>query len=166
MIVMDTNISSVLEHPSIGDAPCPEGLVTVAFATTDDIHVDQHFGSAERFVVYAISATEVTPVSVKSFRREAQDGNEDKLKVKLDWLAGGDVMVCAQVGQSAAQQLLRSGTQPIAVNDHPRISEVLTQLQTDLGSNVAWTRRLRKNHKSPSANPPTSLSPDEAWQEE
>jgi nitrogen fixation protein NifX len=159
--------ASLSEHPSVGDAPCPDEFVTVAFATSDEVHVNEHFGSAEHFLVYAVSSSDAKPISVKSFNREAQDGNEDKLKVKLSWLQGGDVVVCAQVGNSAAQQLLRGGTQPIAVNDDPEISAVLEQLQKDMSSNAAWTRRLKKTRPSPvSSSPQAGLSLDEAWQEE
>jgi nitrogen fixation protein NifX len=123
-------------------------LTTVAFATSDGLHVNQHFGSARQFVVHALSATTASELSTQGFAAEAEDGNEDKLKTKLSWLKDYDAMVCAQVGQSAAQQLLRQGVQPIAVNGAPLISEVITKLQSELANGAAWTRRIHKATQS------------------
>jgi nitrogen fixation protein NifX len=120
------------------------GLTKVAFATADGQLVNEHFGSARKFVVHALSATSDSVLSTKEFAEEAQDGNEDKLKVKLAWLEGCDVVVCAQVGQSAAKQLLRHGIQPIAVDGDPAIAAVVDKLQSELSNGAAWTRRLKK----------------------
>lgn len=128
--------------------PSSAPLTTVAFATSDGLHVNQHFGSARQFVVHALSATTAAELSTQAFAAEAEDGNEDKLKTKLSWLKDYDAMVCAQVGQSAAQQLLRHGVQPIAVNGAPLISEVITKLQSELASGATWTRRIHKAAQS------------------
>lgn len=116
----------------------------VAFATSDGEHVNQHFGSARQFRVYSLSAESASELSGQAFAAQAEDGNEDKLVVKLAWLKDYDAVVCAQVGQSAAQQLLRQGVQPIAVSGAPLISEVILKLQSEIASGAAWTRRIRK----------------------
>jgi nitrogen fixation protein NifX len=125
-------------------SPNTDLVTTVAFATADGEHINEHFGSARQFVVHALSASTDALVTTKVFPPEAQDGNEDKLKTKLAWLKDYDVMVCAQVGQSAAQQLLRHGVQPIAVEGDPSIRQVVDKLQSEIASGAAWTRRVHK----------------------
>ncbi len=152
---IDVNTAAQADDPS---------LITVAFATTDGEHVNQHFGSAQRFIVYGLSPSASKLITQRTFEREAQDGNEDKLVTKLSWLRGCDVIVCAQVGQSAARQLLSAGTQPIAVDGRPEIGAVIAQLQSDIvEAKAAWLKRLLKTKKQATSEVDDLL--DEEWTE-
>jgi len=122
--------------------------ITVVFASSDGALVDQHFGSARHFVVCSVTTENHAIMTTHSFAKEAQDGNEDKLVGKIQWLksTGADVLVCAQVGGSAARQILAAGTQPIAVDGRPPVNDVIEQLQSDLHNpETAWVKRVAKN---------------------
>ncbi len=122
-----------------------EDLLTVALATSDDKSVNQHFGSAKRFVIFGLSRDERRPLGERAFADAVQDGNEDKLVDKLQWLKGCDVVVCAQVGQSAAKQLLSGGTRPIVVRGGAAIAEVLAELQKELvEQKAAWLNQIMR----------------------
>lgn len=151
-----------------GDRLMSDALaIKVAVATKSDECVDQHFGSARQFVVKLVSADRIVTASTKAFPKEAQDGNEDKLVAKLDWLReeGVDAVVCVQVGQSAARQLLAAGTQPLAMAERPLVADALAQLQRDMAAeNVAWLTRLLKKKRGASARIDGWL--DDEWDEE
>ncbi|MEI6746113.1 MAG: NifB/NifX family molybdenum-iron cluster-binding protein, partial [Methylococcaceae bacterium] len=43
------------------------------------LHVDQHFGSAQSFAIYAVNPEQAELLEAAQFGNLAQDGNEDKL---------------------------------------------------------------------------------------
>jgi len=83
--------------------------VHVAFATADLRHVDQHFGAAESFAVYAVDPAKAILVEATQFGTPAMDGNEDKLAAKIAALTGCVAVYCQAVGASAIAQLIAQG---------------------------------------------------------
>jgi nitrogen fixation protein NifX len=108
--------------------------VRIAFATSDRRRVDQHFGSAEGFVVYAVSAEEAVLTDVAEFGDLAQDGNEDKLAAKLKMLEGCAAVYCQAVGASAIRQLLAIGVQPVKVESGAIVAGLIDELQQAMRS--------------------------------
>lgn len=131
---------------------CSSDELIVAFASMDGEIVDQHFGSARGFYVYRVSQDSSVFVTKKSFDKEKQDGNEDKLKPKLKWLAGGDLVYCGSIGGSATKQLIALGMQPRVVKEGPEIDEVITELQQEwlAQTNQALVRLIKSKHKTSS----------------
>jgi len=124
------------------DAMGSETTVTVAFATGDLRHVDQHFGAAESFAIYAIDPQRARLQEVTQFGRLAMDGSEDKLSAKLTALAGCIAVYCQAVGASAVNQLRAKGIQPIKVAAGTPITELITALQEELRAGpTAWLAR-------------------------
>jgi nitrogen fixation protein NifX len=60
----------------------------VAFASSDRVLVDQHFGAASAFAIHAIDEQSSTLVEVAQFMEIAMDGHEGKLAARIDLLAG------------------------------------------------------------------------------
>jgi nitrogen fixation protein NifX len=106
--------------------------VQVAFATSDMKHVDQHFGSAQSFAIYAVNPDRIGLVEASQFGKLAQDGNEDKLAVKIDNLKECAAVFCQAVGASAIRQLLAHGIQPVKVSPGAEIKDLLDSLQEQL----------------------------------
>ena len=114
----------------------------VAFATSDRHCVDQHFGSAAAFVIYAFDRDQWQLLEVAQFGELAQDGNEDKLSSKLDALEGCVAVYSQAVGASAVAQLKARGIQPMKVMPGTRITALLNDLQQELGAGPAsWIAR-------------------------
>ncbi|MBI4984521.1 MAG: nitrogen fixation protein NifX, partial [Rhodocyclales bacterium] len=63
-------------------------MLKVAFATDDRLAVNQHFGAAVGFAIYALDGERAQLVQVAEFAAEAMDGNEGKLAEKIAALAG------------------------------------------------------------------------------
>ncbi len=62
----------------VGDKPEEDWLKTalkVAFATTDMKVVDQHFGAARSFAIYAVSQDKFSFIEAAEFGELSMDGN-------------------------------------------------------------------------------------------
>ena len=130
-----------------------ESGLKIAFATTDLKKVNQHFGSAKSFAIYALNMDQFTLLEVAQFGRLAQDGNEDKLAVKMSALNGCDAVFSQAMGSSAVQQLLRLNIQPIRVDAGSKIPELIESLQEDMRSGATgWVSKALAAHGQPDTN--------------
>ncbi len=104
----------------------------VAFATSDMKHVDQHFGAAQSFAIYALDQEKACFIEAVEFGKLDMDGNEDKLVDKIDALDGCIAVYSQAVGASAINQLKARGIQPVKISPGAAISGLLTSLQEEL----------------------------------
>jgi nitrogen fixation protein NifX len=104
----------------------------VAFATSDMKHVDQHFGAAQSFAIYALDMEKSCLVEAIEFGKLDMDGNEDKLAAKIDALDGCIAVYSQAVGASAINQLKARGIQPVKISPGAAISGLLASLQEEL----------------------------------
>lgn len=122
--------------------------VKVAFATSDMKQVDQHFGAAESFAVYALDPEHAVLAEAIQFGQLAMDGNEDKLTVKIDALDGCIAVYCQAVGGSAINQLRARGIQPVKVSPGSGIQDLIESLQDELRQGPsAWLARAIKQQQ-------------------
>ena len=103
-------------------------MLKVAFATNDRVQVNQHFGAALGFAIYALDGERAKLVSVAEFAEESMDGNESKLPAKIAALDGCAAVYCLAVGGSAVRQLLAAGVQPVRVEGGTSIEHLLVEL--------------------------------------
>jgi len=142
-----------------------EASLKVAFATTDMKQVNQHFGSAKSFAIYAINSEQATLLEVAQFGRLDQDGNEDKLAIKMEALQGCGIVYSQAVGSSAVQQLLRLNIQPVRVEPGSRIADLIRSLQEDLVNGPStWVAKALASHSRPDSNRFDRME-DEGWEE-
>lgn len=114
----------------------------VAFASTDLTQVDQHFGSAESFAVFAVDLEHTQLLEVAQFGQLAQDGDEDKLTAKMNALDGCVAVYSQAIGASAVGQLKARGIQPVKVSAGAQVSDLLRALQEELRAGpAAWLAR-------------------------
>lgn len=104
----------------------------VAFATSDMKHVDQHFGAAQSFAIYALDQDQVCLMEAVEFGKLEMDGNEDKLAAKINILGGCIAVYSQAVGASAINQLKAKGIQPVKVSPGAEINDLLSSLQEEL----------------------------------
>lgn len=130
-------------------------VLKAAFATGDLKVVDQHFGSAERFAIYAVTSEGATLLEVAEFGSKAADGgtsiagcppgrgtNENKLLEKFVVLDGCAAVYCVQAGGSAVRQLTAMGIQPLRVPEGIPITVLLHQLQNEWRAGASgWLAR-------------------------
>jgi len=104
----------------------------VAFATSDMKHVDQHFGAAKSFALYAIDRDKYCFMEAAEFGDLSMDGNEDKLVEKISALEDCIAVYSQAVGASAVNQLKAKNIQPVKVSPGVEIIELLNALQEEL----------------------------------
>ena len=126
-MVLEITMSEIADVNSVADVAVDESLLMVAFASSDGESVNQHFGSSQGFHVFGVRGNEATLMAIKTFPKEKKDGNEDKLKPKLSWLHGCDLVYCGSVGGSATKQLVMLGAHPIVVKGGPEIEEIIEE---------------------------------------
>ena len=136
-------------------------MLKVAFATDDRIAVNQHFGAAVGFAIYALDAEAAKLVQVVEFAVEAMDGNEDKLGAKIEALGGCAAVYCLAVGASAVRQLLAGGIQPMRLEGETAIDPLLGQLRAAIrDGGVPWIDKLVRRDASR-----FDRMAEEGWQE-
>lgn len=120
----------------------PLTVLRVAFASTDRVRVNQHFGAAEGFAVYDVEPGRATLVGVAQFCAESMDGNEGKLAAKVDFLAGCAAVYVLAIGASAIKQLTAKGIAPIRIGENDRIDDLLREIAGAIESGgVPWIAR-------------------------
>jgi nitrogen fixation protein NifX len=125
----------------------------IAFATTDMEYVNQHFGSARSFAVYAVDMENSELMEAAQFGELAQDGNEDKLSVKIQLLDGCAAVYCQAIGASAVNQLIGKGIQPVKVHEGSKIKDLIADLQNELKAGPSsWLAKAINKHKGPDPN--------------
>ena len=118
-------------------------MLKVAFATSDRVMVNQHFGASVGFAIHAIDGERAKLVEVAEFPEEAMDGNENKLADTISALSGCAAVYCLAVGGSAVRQLLAGGIQPMRLDDETSIETLLADLRRSVREGgVAWIDRL------------------------
>ena len=128
-------------------------------------HVNQHFGSAKSFAIYAVDPERTEFVEAAQFGALVQDGNEDKLAIKFDLLKECAAVYCQAVGASAVKQLVALGIQPVKVHEDSPIQKLLEDLQKELRSGPSsWLARAIKQQSGADMNRFEDMA-DEDWQE-
>ncbi|NJK52330.1 MAG: nitrogen fixation protein NifX [Leptolyngbyaceae cyanobacterium SU_3_3] len=116
----------------------------IAFTTSDNIHINAHFGSANKIDVYEVDQTRYDFVETLRFDGNlSEDGNEDKLLPKIQALHDCTIVYVSTIGGSAAARLIKQRITPIkAQSEEQEITDVLTKLvQTLSGSPPPWLRK-------------------------
>lgn len=123
----------------------------IAFTTVDRVHINAHFGWAEKIDVYEVSTEGYKFLETLTFAGDLkEDGNEDKLAPKLDALKDCTIVYVSAIGGSAAARLINQKVTPIkARSDADEIAEVLTQLVKTLNTNPPpWLRKALQQKSS------------------
>ncbi|MBK7768015.1 MAG: nitrogen fixation protein NifX [Sulfuritalea sp.] len=114
-------------------------VLKVAFATDDRAAVNQHFGAAVGFAIYALDGERRQLVELAEFPPEAMDGNETRLPARIAALTGCAAVYCLAVGASAVRQLLAAGIQPIRLDDEAAIEPLLKGISSAIRhGGIAW----------------------------
>ncbi|WP_347986579.1 NifB/NifX family molybdenum-iron cluster-binding protein [Methylomonas sp. AM2-LC] len=158
-------MSQLADVNSVAELEVDDNKLIVAFASSDGEIVNQHFGSSQGFHVYGIDGSTAKPLAVKSFGKELRDGNEDKLKPKLAWLTGCDMVYCGSVGGSATNELIKLGAHPVIVKGGPDIEEIITELQQEITGTLSPLLERIFKQKTAKDNSRFEKMAEEEWDE-
>ncbi len=116
----------------------------IAFTTSDQVHINAHFGWAKKIDVYEISQDGYQFLETLDFGGNLQeDGNEDKLLPKIAALHDCTIVYVSAIGGSAAAQLIKKKITPVkAQSEDQEITDVLDKLVVTLNGNPPpWLRK-------------------------
>ncbi len=105
-----------------------EGILRVAFATSDLENIDSHFGSAKQFAVYEITKNDISLGEIKKVLEKDTDKTVDLLK-------DIDIVYFTNVGAIAAAKLINNGIFTIKYKEVVAIEEEVNKLKDMLNSN-------------------------------
>ncbi len=128
----------------------------VAFATTDGVNVDEHFGRAGMFAIYEVTKDGYQFVEVRRFAegrdtaveetREQKEVHEDIVQKKVDRLADCKIIYLTEIGAPSAARLARKGIMPVKVKEVVTIEESLERLLDTLRTSPPpWLRKAMNN---------------------
>ncbi|WP_372880778.1 NifB/NifX family molybdenum-iron cluster-binding protein [Psychromonas sp.] len=119
----------------------------IAFATSSQTHLDQHFGSCQSLTIYSITPTGCKRLNSVEFPASQEGHNQQKIKARLDALAGCFAVYCLACGNPVRQQLLAQGTRVIIQPAGNLISELVEQIQNNWPGKVALRQQRQSNRK-------------------
>ncbi|MEL7036596.1 MAG: nitrogen fixation protein NifX [Cyanobacteria bacterium J06592_8] len=117
----------------------------VAFTTRDQVHINAHFGWAQKIDVYDVSKAGYNYLNTLEFDDNLkEDGNEDKLNPKIEALSDCTLVYVSAIGGSAAARLIRQKITPVkAQSDEEEIKAILDKLVKTLNGNPPpWLRKI------------------------
>jgi len=131
-------------------------FMKVAFASTDKIHVDEHFGHAEQFFIWEVGPDASAFSGIVQVTAEAGAGHsDDKIEARAAALADCALVYVAEIGGPAAARLVAKKIHPIKSKDQEPITDVVEKLQEVLRNNPPpWLRKaMMKGERIGTQNP-------------
>jgi len=125
------------------------GALTVAFATGDQRHVDQHFGLASTFARYSISLNGWKLLGLSAITETAETSAGDRITPRVAALEGCIALYCNAIGGPAVRRLLQARIQPRKVAAGTPIEAVLEELRSQLAAEQppAWLARAQRSQR-------------------
>ncbi|MBF0211964.1 MAG: nitrogen fixation protein NifX [Magnetococcales bacterium] len=124
-------------HHGPGTPDMDDPSWTAAFASNDRKHVDQHFGMATGFDLYAISPGGSRLIEVLRAVSGEANSHEGRVGARVRLLEGCRLLFCIAVGEAAKQQLAAVGITAMVVDPGTPIAALLIKLQEQSASRAA-----------------------------
>ncbi|MGE4457382.1 MAG: NifB/NifX family molybdenum-iron cluster-binding protein [Arcobacteraceae bacterium] len=115
----------------------------IAFASTDGIHINEHFGWCKEFYLYELDGGEFKFVKIIESKDEIQD-ELDKLTYKIDSIQEANIVCVAQIGPKASTMVKTANIYPLkSVNENELISDFLDTLLRLINTNPPlWLKAI------------------------
>ncbi|MBK1720815.1 dinitrogenase iron-molybdenum cofactor biosynthesis protein [Thiocystis violacea] len=121
-----------------GDLP---DSIRVACASNHAEDLDGHFGSARRFLVYQVSATESRLIDVREI--DDSQADDDKNAYRADLIADCQVLYVASIGGPPAAKVVKKDIHPIKDPDGGSARERIVALQRVLAGKIPpWLAKV------------------------
>jgi nitrogen fixation protein NifX len=127
----------------------------VAFATTDGVQVNEHFGRAGMFAVYEVKEQGYSFVEMRKFAegrdtaveetKGIKEVHDDLVQKKVDSLGDCKIVYLTEIGGPSAARLVKKGMMPVKVKEQVTIEDSLKRLsETIKKSPPPWLRKAIK----------------------
>lgn len=126
----------------------------VAFASTDKVHIDEHFGQAREFYIWEIGPEQAAFSGVVQVQSDADapGHSDDKIEARGAALADCALVYVGEIGGPAAARLVAKKIHPIKSKAQEPITVVIEKLQEVLkGNPPPWLRKAMLKGERPTA---------------
>ena len=114
----------------------------IAFASKDNIHVNQHFGWCKEFYIYEIKNKEYKFIKAIDSSIKIEDEIK-KLTYKIECLEDSDILYVQQIGPKASIMVKSEKIFPMQAScENEKIEDVLNTLIKMQENPPLWMRRL------------------------
>ena len=124
----------------------------VAFASTDKVHVDEHFGQASEFYIWEIGSEDASFNGVIQVQSDADapGHSDDKIEARTAALSDCALVYVGEIGGPAAARLVQKKIHPIKSKERESIAVVVAKLQEVLkGNPPPWLRKAMLKGERP-----------------
>lgn len=126
-------------------------MLRVAYATTDGLAVDEHFGRCDRFDVYDLSAQHAVPLGSRV--PAAADDSTSRIDTRVAVLRDCAILHVTSIGGAAAARVVHARIHPLRVAEGTAIDDLHARLIGVLAGNPPpWLRKVLRAH-DPAAAP-------------
>jgi nitrogen fixation protein NifX len=113
----------------------------VAFASTDKVHIDEHFGKAEEFYIWNIGP-EIAEFSGVIQVKDGQGDAADRIEARGAALEECALVYVGEIGGPAAARLVAKKIHPLKSKTREPIAAAVAKLQEVMqGSPPPWMRK-------------------------
>lgn len=123
-----------------------EQVLKIGFASSNNIDVDEHFGTCLSLSIYALTTT--TSTHLKTVQMNSEKGhNQQKISDRLQALEGCFAVYCLACGNPVRQQLLAQGTRVVIRPEAEPIANLLSQIQSNWPGKIALRQQRQSSRK-------------------
>jgi len=124
----------------------------IAFATTDGVNVDEHFGRAGLFAVYEVTNDGYALLEMRRFA-DGRDSeieetkgmgaiHDERVQNKVEKLTDCKIVYLTEIGGPSAARLVKKGIMPVKVKEAVTIEDSLKRLmETVKTSPPPWLKK-------------------------
>lgn len=121
----------------------------VAFASTDRVHIDEHFGRCEHFVIWEVGPDLSAFSGIVQVHSDGED-EENKIEARSNAIADCALVYVAQIGGPAAARLVAKRIHPMRSNGGETIQGIIEKLQQVLRDNPPpWMKKAMNQGERP-----------------
>lgn len=119
----------------------------IAFATKNNITIDDHFGWCRQFAIYEVNSDGFRFLDIRDV---FEDGGEesDRIDKRIDAIHDCSILYCIDIGPAAAARVVRERIHPIKVSQPELIKEVLYKIVMVLKKPPIWLRKILEREAS------------------
>ncbi len=117
----------------------------IAFATKDNIAIDDHFGRCRQFAVYEINPSDFKLYELRGVEADLKSisiDETDRIDKRIELIKDCTILYCNDIGPMAAARVIRQRIHPIKVLEGEPIHEALNKLAGVLKNPPIWLRKI------------------------
>ncbi|MFM2484276.1 NifB/NifX family molybdenum-iron cluster-binding protein [Celerinatantimonas yamalensis] len=118
----------------------------VAFASSDQHQVNQHFASASRFSIYSVGQGAPQLVEIIEMSEPPSGHHQDNIEMRLNLLKDCLAVYVVAVGDAVVRLLWAKGIRPVRVLEGSSILALVTELHRELNRKDAPLKRQIHHH--------------------